>query len=167
MRAGATAFLGRITGSPPLAPPTVDMAPAKAPVKRESMMLVYEKRQEDLSDFCAHYECLVESLCTAAQKGIVERLESEYFAERDWILTHYFLVRHYLAAFLPKDAVEVGAPDNEPQDAFQGLCASPDILTQLETDDGNMISRIVRTREALAAYGEHLAGLIDSEKSCS
>ncbi len=44
-------------------------------------------------------------------------------------------------------------------DAFEALVAAFDLQEFLKMDDGNMISRINRTREALNLYGEHLKQL--------
>jgi len=44
-------------------------------------------------------------------------------------------------------------------DAFEALVAAFDLQEFFKLDDGNMISRITRTREALNLYGEHLRQL--------
>jgi hypothetical protein len=41
-------------------------------------------------------------------------------------------------------------------DAFEALWSSPTLQELLRSDDGNMISRITRTREALNRYAEQL-----------
>jgi hypothetical protein len=84
--------------------------------------------------------------------------------------THYFFVRPYVVAYLQLDSEDEEQSitlQGHAADAFQTLYAAPDLGTLLGSDTGNMISRIVRTREALNVYAEHLRQLIDREKSCS
>lgn len=47
----------------------------------------------------------------------------------------------------------------EAADAFEALVAAPDLFLFLKHDDGMMISRLERTREALNLYAGHLRQL--------
>ena len=123
------------------------------------MLMVYEKRMEDTAEFVGHFEGFVDAICDGAQHGLKPHLVEAYQEHRDWLRNHCYLVRSQIEDFLP--------PDSANEDDFLALFAAPDLATQLDQDDGNMISRIVRTREALDAYAEHLQQLIDREKSCS
>lgn len=127
-------------------------------------------RQNDLIQFYTHFENLVETLCDAAQYGPVEKLEHRYRQNRNWMLAHYPSVRKYVCAYLkfdPADALQSSALDGSYGDAFEALFAAPSIDAFLRVDDGNMIARIVRTREALNLYGEHLRQLLAREKACA
>jgi hypothetical protein len=127
--------------------------------RRENMLLVYEKRLDDLGEFSRHYEVLVDSICDAAQGGPDPELEETYLREKRWMESHYFLVRSQAIQYVE---------DAEPEmDDFQQLFEPTNLPTLLAADGGNMIPRIVRTREALEAYAEHLRLLIAREKSCS
>jgi hypothetical protein len=127
------------------------------------MLLVYEKRREDAEEFLSHFEGFVDAICDAAQHGLTENLSAKYQQHRDWLRNHVYLVRTPIEEFVPPTK-SVESPEG---DDFLALFAAPDLASQLSTDDGNMISRIVRTREALDVYSVHLQQLIDREKSCS
>lgn len=128
------------------------------------------ERQADLIQFYGHFEHLVETLCDAAQYGPVEKLERRYRQEREWMQTHYVKVRKYVVAYLRfevGDAEQSSLLDGTYGDAFESLFAAPDLQSFLNVDDGNMISRIMRTRQALNLYGEHLRQLLVREKACA
>jgi hypothetical protein len=128
------------------------------------------ERQGDLIQFYAHYEDLVGALCDAAQYGAVEHLERRYLQQRTWMLANYPRVRKYAVAYLQfdsSDAENSSTLDGSYGDAFEALFAAPSIDSFLKADDGNMISRIMRTREALNLYGEHLRQLLAREKACA
>ncbi len=166
VRAGASAILQWLM----FAPVKNETVVGKAVYKTDPMHLIYEKRFEDLVEFARHYETLVEALCDAAQTGINAKLEAIYHTERRWMETHYFFVRPYVVAYLRLDSEDDEQSitlQGHAADAFQTLYAAPNLTVLIESDNGNMISRIVRTREALSAYAEHLRQLIDREKSCS
>lgn len=110
------------------------------------------ERQDDLSTFYTQYEDLVEVLCDAAQYGPTPKLVRQYEAHRVWMHANYPRLRPFLGAFLRMDTEELG-------DGFEALVAAEDLATFLATDDGHMIARITRTREALNLYGEHLRQL--------
>ncbi len=68
---------------------------------------------------------------------------------------NYPSIRKFVVAYLKfevEDAILGG-------DAFEALFTAEDLSTFLQADDGNMISRILRTREALNLYGDHLRQL--------
>jgi len=117
------------------------------------------ERRHQLVEFYEQYEELVETLCDGAQYGPTSGLESRYAKSRAWMQEHYAPIRRYLAAYLqytPEDAQAALDAKGEGGDAFEALFAAPDLQTFLETDDGRMISRLTRTREALNLYGTHL-----------
>lgn len=110
-----------------------------------------QERQLELIRFYERYEELVETLCDAAQYGPTPKLERSYEANRDWMRSEYVSMRPYVVGYLQ---VEEGTGD-----AFEALVASDNLGQFLNSDDGNMISRITATREALTLYGEHLRQL--------
>jgi len=121
-----------------------------------------EERQGHLLAFYEQYEMLVETLCDAAQYGPTPKLQRSYAQYREWMLQHYPEVRPFVVSYLrfsPEDA-ELGLMmEGRNFDAFEALTAAQDLNHFLQTDDGGMISRITRTREALNLYGEHLRQL--------
>ncbi|MBI1756272.1 MAG: hypothetical protein HYR64_04095 [Fimbriimonas ginsengisoli] len=120
-----------------------------------------EERQTELIVFYGHYEELIETLCDAAQLGPSANLEREYQRLRTWIKDNYPNLRRFVVAFLRYSAedAEQGLAFGASADAFEALVAPPTVEAFLRSDDGGMISRIQRTREALMLYGEHLRHL--------
>ena len=122
-----------------------------------------QERHEELIRFYRRYEDLVETLCDAAQFGPEPHLEAKYGELRRWMSSNYAPVRRYVVAYLrftPEDAQAGLVQDGKPGDAFEALFSAPNLEEFLRIDDGNMISRITRTREALNLYGEHLRQLL-------
>lgn len=121
-----------------------------------------QERQEELVRFYEQYEELVETLCDSAQYGPTPKLERSYAAHREWMMSFYPTVRPFVIAFLRRDpeddAFGMAAAQHE-TDAFEALVVAEDLGQFLQIDDGGMISRITRTREALNMYGEHLRQL--------
>lgn len=121
-----------------------------------------QERQDDLVRFYEQYEELVETLCDSAQYGPTPKLERNYATHREWMLNFYPSVRPFVVSFLRRDpedeAFGMEAAQKE-TDAFEALVVAEDLGRFLQIDDGGMISRITRTREALNLYGEHLRQL--------
>ncbi len=120
--------------------------------KEQAVGPTVQERQLALIHFYQEYETLVETLCDAAQYGPTSFLEKAYLSVREWMQENYPQVGRYAVAYLQFEVDDRG-------DAFEALFSSPDLATFLQTDDGNMISRIMRTREALNRYGDHLRQL--------
>jgi hypothetical protein len=122
-----------------------------------------QERHEELVRFYRRYEDLVETLCDAAQLGPNPHLEAKYGEHRRWMSSNYAPVRRYVVAYLrftPEDAQVGLLSEGRAGDAFEALFAAVNLQDFLRVDDGNMISRITRTREALNLYGEHLRQLL-------
>lgn len=119
-------------------------------------------KQQELAEFYVKYESLVELLCDSAQYGPEAHLESRYSELRDWMLKNYPPVRQFIIAFLEHDVADAESGldiNGQPSDAFQALYSAPTLAYQIQSDDGHMISRIMRTREALNRYAEYLRKL--------
>lgn len=118
-----------------------------------------QERQSDLVRFYDRYESMVETLCDAAQYGPTPKLDRAYADARAAYAADYATIRPFLLSFLdfaPED-VEAGLRLNgRTTDAFEALVAAETLDEFLRGDDGGMISRITRTREALNLYAEHL-----------
>lgn len=111
-----------------------------------------EERQTELHHFYEEYESLVEVLCDAANYGASEKFEKTYQRQREWMLENYPRLRRYVLAYVKLEVEDRG-------DAFEALFSEESLSAFLDSDDGNMISRILRTREALSIYGDHLRQL--------
>jgi hypothetical protein len=122
----------------------------------------WRTRQTELIEFYSSYEELVTLLCDAAQYGPVSQSEREYQRLRSLLQAGYLKVRRYVVAFLrysPEDAQVGISLWGKSADAFEALVAAPSLEELLRTEDGSMVSRVMRTREALTLYGEHLQRL--------
>lgn len=127
------------------------------------------ERHDALISFYSHYESLVEILCNAANLGATEKLEERYAEERAWMKAHFPDLRPVLLAYLRfdvSDTLQIKELEGEYGDAFEALFAAKNLDTFLRADDGHMIDRIMRTRDALSLCGEHLRRLVAIEK-CS
>ena len=118
-----------------------------------------ELRRLELVDFYNQFEQYVEVLCDGAQYGPVEGLEQHYSVHKAYLIAHYEMLKQYLSAYirpLPSDAEQCMLGIGRFGDVFESLFAYNSLKDFLEADDGYMISRITRAREALMRYGEHL-----------
>jgi hypothetical protein len=121
-----------------------------------------EERHEELLSFYDQYERLVDIICDGAQYGPEPKLQSGYSELRAWMQANYPRLRRYVTAYLQydiEDAQQGLSLHGNPCDAFEALYAAPTLEEFLRGDDGMMISRIMRTRDALNFYGEHLRHL--------
>lgn len=147
---------GRVVGAPSVINriklAVLDRRDAAQRAKDRVVGPTVQERQLALIHFYQEYETLVETLCDAAQYGPTPFLEKAYLSVREWMQENYTQVGRYAVAYLQFEVDDRG-------DAFEALFSSPDLATFLQTDDGNMISRIMRTREALNRYGDHLRQL--------
>lgn len=121
-----------------------------------------DERLDDLIVFYNKYDLLVETLCDSAQYGPEPKLQAEYERLRSWMVESYPRLRLYVTAYLQYDVADCQqsiASSGISCDAFEALFFAPTLVEFLRCDDGMMISRIMRTREALNLYGEHLRQL--------
>lgn len=124
------------------------------------------ERQQELVRFYMNYETLVETICDLGTCGPTPALESTYRATREWMTRNYPAVRRYVIAYLKysaEDAQQSLELNGKAADAFEALFTAPTLREFMEHDDGKMISRINRTREALTMYGHHLRLLASND----
>ena len=127
-------------------------------------------RLDELRTFHDQYNDLVETLCDSAQYGPTHQLESRYSEMRRWMLSHYAPLRKLVVAYLRIDASDVHQRldlHGQSSDAFEALFCAPSLGDFLRGDDGLMISRMERTREALHLYGDHLRQMAAQENACA
>lgn len=139
----------------------LDRREARERSRQAALGLSVQERQAQLIEFYRQYEELVEVLCDAAQYGPTPALDKNYARLRAWMQEHYAPIRRYVIAYLQFTAEDAATSlkFGEAGDAFEALVAAPDLEAFLTHDDGMMISRLTRTREALNLYGEHLRQL--------
>lgn len=139
----------------------LDRADARAKRQQPSAPSL-EERRDQLIEFYNRYEDLVDVLCGAARYGPDPSLESKYGELRTWMMRCYAGIRPYATAYLMFDEADASqslALHGYGGDAFEALFAATTLDEFLRVDDGLMMSRIARTREALNLYGEHLRQL--------
>lgn len=115
-----------------------------------------EERRDDLTRFYDRYETLVETVCDAAQYGPDTKLEKRYTDARRAYEADYEPVAPFVLAFLRPEPEDAQLALSDPFRAFSMWETLADFVA---SDDGSVISRITRTREALTLYGEHLRQL--------
>ncbi|RYG31158.1 hypothetical protein EON81_23510 [bacterium] len=126
------------------------------------------ERLERVRAFYSLYEDAVEVLLTATTVGASALLQERYDGLRRVVLAEYGPIKPYLLAYLRMTVAdaEYGLSHfGRPSDAFEILFGQPELATLLATDDGDMILRITRTREALTLYAEHLRFLVETRPS--
>lgn len=147
-----------------------DLQEAREQSAERAMGPSIECRREELEVFYEKYEDLVEVLCIAGNYGPDSKLDHRYGQIRSWMQEHYPPLRLFVVAYLRFDSRDAQAGldwHGLAGDAFEALFAAPSLDEFLRLDDGQMIWRIERTRDALNLYGEHLRQLAAQERECA
>ncbi|MBC8103989.1 MAG: hypothetical protein H7Z41_15555 [Cytophagales bacterium] len=114
------------------------------------------KRSRALFDsFFDQYDSLVGLLCLAAHQGIEPHLEEEYRERRRWFASNYpQRIQRLIEPYQVRDAADSvpGIWGPRSCDVFEALYLPSTIGAMLETDGGNLIGRMIRAQEALAAW---------------
>ena len=116
-------------------------------------------RLDEVRRFYVGYEEAVEVLVAAVNLGVSPALQARYESLRPALLADYGRIKPYLLAYLRMTVAdaEYGLHHfDRPSDAFEVLFGHEDLSVFVGGDDGEMIRRIVRTREALTLYTDHL-----------
>ena len=118
-----------------------------------------EEMLNELLQFHDRYEDLIEVLCSAANYGPEPKLEQSYLTIRAWMHDNYPTIQEQIAPFLLIDEDSDRATieyNGAAPDAFYALFGPGDLREFLRADDGRMINRILRTREAIDLCAAHL-----------
>ena len=105
------------------------------------------------------HDALVGVLCAAAHEGLQPGMEDDYKTLRAWFCIHYPEAKRALSVYLeydPSDGV-TGRFGRRSCDAVEALFFPPSIAAMLASDGGNLIGRLVRIQEALAAWQKSIA----------
>ncbi|GAB4456093.1 MAG: hypothetical protein OHK0029_13430 [Armatimonadaceae bacterium] len=116
------------------------------------------QKRTDFNTFYDRYDDLVGLLCIAAQEGTTPKREDIYRQHRAWFLKNYAQVRRELHRHSQTDLADFapGMWGRRSCDAFEALFLPSSIKALLKADDGNLIQRLFRTQEAIAAWEKAL-----------
>ena len=112
--------------------------------------------------FYNDFESLVDLICASARCGVVGGMAAEYRQLTDAMKRNYPAIRTYVLAFLSVDVADTEyglSLCGLPLDALQCLFYPPDLDAVHEADDGKLIDRIERSRDALYRLGDYLREL--------
>ncbi len=133
-----------------------------------TVKLSVKDRLDQVRAFYDLYEDAVDVLLTATTVGANPALQDRYHGLRNVVLAEYGPIKPFLLAYLRMTVADAEygiAHLGRPSDAFEILFGQAELAALLATDDGEMIRRITRTREALTLYAEHLRFLIETRPS--
>lgn len=112
--------------------------------------------------FYDDFESLVDLICASARCGVVGGMAAEYRQLTDAMKRNYPAIRTYVLAFLDVDVADTEyglSLCGLPLDALQCLYYPPDLEALHEADDGKLIARIERCRNALYRLADYLREL--------
>lgn len=111
-------------------------------------------RREQFVQFYERYDQLVDLLCWAARDTVHDGCDERYQEVRQWMLRHYPAIRRTLLPFVQQVWRERGETLRE--DPFVQMFSAPHVMQVIEQDSGDLLGRIILTREVLARYDAHL-----------
>jgi hypothetical protein len=115
--------------------------------------------RRNLIEFYDLFEQFVDVACAAARTDVTQGLARDYDEFRARAQNLYPPLRSYLLAYLRVDVSDSAfglAVCGRATDAFECLFCAPSLPALLSADDGNMMDRIERVRDALYRFGDHL-----------
>lgn len=119
----------------------------------------YQHRREQFLQFYEQYELLVDLLCWAARDTVHDGCDQRYQRVRQWMRANYPIIRHALLPFT-RELLRERREDLR-GDLFEPLFAPPHVMQVIEQDSGDLLERIILTREVLSRYDAHLRMQID------
>lgn len=128
-------------------------------LERTDPLAQYQRQREQFLAFYDRYEQLVDVLCWAARDTVHDGCDERYQQVRSWLIEHYAPVRQALAPFIQQ--VNAEHYGNRHEDPFEKLFAPKQVMQVIEQDEGDLLDRIIITREIVARYDAHLRAHID------
>lgn len=123
-------------------------------LERTDPLAQYRRQREQFLTFYDRYEQLVDVLCWAARDTVHDGCDEKYQQVRKWFLQHYALVRRAMAPFIQQVLSQQGG--NPREDPFARLFMPAHVMQVIEQDEGDLLSRIILTREIVTLYDAHL-----------
>lgn len=128
--------------------------PSKKPrnIGRERSLAAYQS-------FFDHYDALIGLLCLGAHEGLKPENEVEFRELKGWFRQNYPPLKPSITPFLVEDEsdlVPTASRERRACDAFEALFMPDSVSTLLETDQGSLIGRMIRTQQALESWSRSL-----------
>jgi hypothetical protein len=136
-------------------------------LERTDPLTQYQRQREQFVAFYEQYEQLIDVLCWAARDTVHDGCDERYQQVREWMMQHYAPVRRALKPFIQQVLAE--QEGNPHEDPFEKMFAPPHVMQVIEQDAGDLLARIICTREIVARYDAHLRAQIEkhSKRVCS
>jgi len=128
-------------------------------LERTDPLAQCQRQREQFLAFYEQYEQLVDVLCWAARDTVHDGCDEQYQQVRYWMLKHYAPVRRAMAPVIRQVLAE--ADGNPQEDPFENLFTPPHVMQVIENDEGDLLGRIIVTRDIVARYDAHLRAQID------
>ena len=147
------AFSGRTMTAALLAPPTFERRrPGLGASQASSAPAAWR-------EFLDRYEQFTDVLCVAAKSGCDDHLESKYAVLRRWFMEHYYRVAPRLRPYLEAEGNPLDLPLphvldqstglRRPMDAFEAIFMPKTLSEVLNSDQGDLISRVSHVSSAV------------------
>ncbi|MDW8289370.1 MAG: hypothetical protein RMM06_01495 [Armatimonadota bacterium] len=128
-------------------------------LQRTDPLAQCRRQREQFLAFYEHYEQLVDLLCWAARDTVHDGCDEQYQRVRAWLRQHYAPLRKAMAPFIRQVLLETGG--NPQQDPFEPLFAPTHVMQVIESDAGDLLGRIIITRDIVTRYDAHLRAQLE------
>ncbi len=128
-------------------------------LERTDPLATYRRQREQFLEFYDRYEQLVDVLCWAARDTVHDGCDEQYQQVRAWLMNHYAPVRRKMKPFILQALQE--SDGNPRHDPFERLFAPAHVMQVIEQDEGDLLGRIILTRDIVARYDAHLRAQIE------
>ncbi len=128
-------------------------------LERTDPLAQCQRQREQFLAFYEQYEQLVDVLCWAARDTVHDGCDEKYQQLRSWMQKHYAPVRRAMAPFIHQVLSE--GEGNLREDPFEKLFEQAHVMQVIEADGGDLLGRIILTRDIVARYDAHLRTQLD------
>lgn len=118
-----------------------------------------QEQQGELLRFFTRFEELADVLRDSCQYGPNGPNERAYAELREWMIQHYAAVRVQIGPYLETKRGAMAALSGGSGDEVETLFSPPTLRELLRSDDGSLLGRLMRAREAVGMVFSHLRTL--------
>lgn len=129
------------------------------PVRRPATLEPVAENPGELLRFFTRFEELADVLRDSCQYGPSGPNERAYSELREWMIHHYASVRAQIAPYLEARRGAMAALSGGCGDEVEALFSPPTLRELLRSDDGSLLGRLMRSREAVGLVFSHLRAL--------